>query len=100
MQPDGCIEADPPPTERPKPEELQRVMRLCERPLTTAIPGLNTFADQLALFAFHESYHVGQMAVRLEGPRLSAFGGVVTALVNHVTCAAMVGCQGVLSCGL
>jgi hypothetical protein len=27
-----------------------------------ALPGVKTLADQLAFFAFHESYHVGQLA--------------------------------------
>ena len=28
----------------------------------THLPGVKTFADQIAFYAFHESYHVGQMA--------------------------------------
>ncbi len=71
------------PTQYPSLEEVQRVIRLCNerlhasiatlddarltQPPTTAIPGANTFADQLALFAFHESYHVGQMAYIRKG---------------------------------
>jgi uncharacterized damage-inducible protein DinB len=27
-----------------------------------ALPGVTTLAEQLAFFAFHESYHVGQLA--------------------------------------
>jgi uncharacterized protein YndB with AHSA1/START domain len=34
-----------------------------ERPAPTpGLPGVKTVADQLAFFAFHESYHVGQLA--------------------------------------
>ena len=32
------------------------------RPASLPIPGINTFLDELAFFALHESYHVGQLA--------------------------------------
>jgi uncharacterized damage-inducible protein DinB len=35
--------------------------QLAQQP-SVDLPGANTVADQLALFAFHDSYHVGQMA--------------------------------------
>jgi uncharacterized damage-inducible protein DinB len=31
------------------------------QPPSMNLPGTKTVADQLALFAFHDSYHVGQM---------------------------------------
>lgn len=35
--------------------------RLSEKPNGPALPGVTTTAEQLAFFAFHESYHVGQL---------------------------------------
>jgi hypothetical protein len=32
------------------------------RPASLPIPGLKTFADELAFFALHDAYHVGQLA--------------------------------------
>jgi len=32
------------------------------RPAALPIPGINTLMDELAFFALHESYHVGQLA--------------------------------------
>ena len=32
------------------------------RPASLPIPGINTLIDELAFFALHESYHVGQLA--------------------------------------
>ncbi len=32
------------------------------RPATMQLPGAQTLADQLAFFALHDSYHIGQMA--------------------------------------
>jgi uncharacterized damage-inducible protein DinB len=32
------------------------------RPASLPIPGLKTFTDELAFFALHDSYHVGQLA--------------------------------------
>ena len=32
-----------------------------DRPPSTSLPGADTVADEIALFAFHDSYHVGQM---------------------------------------
>jgi hypothetical protein len=32
------------------------------RPASLPIPGINTLMDELAFFALHESYHVGQLA--------------------------------------
>jgi uncharacterized damage-inducible protein DinB len=62
----------------PSREEIEQVMRdvsarlharlalLDEehltRPATLELPDAKTFADQLAFFALHETYHVGQMA--------------------------------------
>jgi uncharacterized damage-inducible protein DinB len=37
------------------PDQLQ------QPPAGPRLPGANTVADQLAFFAFHESYHVGQI---------------------------------------
>jgi uncharacterized damage-inducible protein DinB len=31
-------------------------------PASLPIPGIKTFADELAFFALHDSYHVGQLA--------------------------------------
>jgi hypothetical protein len=68
-----------PPDRYPPVEEIERVNRdVVERlkntfaaltdadlaaPATaTHLPGVKTLADQIAFYAFHESYHVGQMA--------------------------------------
>jgi uncharacterized damage-inducible protein DinB len=32
------------------------------RPATPQVPGTTTVADELAFFALHESYHVGQLS--------------------------------------
>ena len=32
------------------------------RPASLPIPGIKTLMDELAFFALHESYHVGQLA--------------------------------------
>jgi uncharacterized damage-inducible protein DinB len=32
------------------------------QPATMQLPGTKTVADELAFFAFHDSYHTGQMA--------------------------------------
>jgi uncharacterized damage-inducible protein DinB len=64
--------------EYPSGTEVVRVMReigprlratLCslkdeqlKRPASLPIPGLKTLADELAFFALHDSYHVGQLA--------------------------------------
>ena len=32
------------------------------RPASLGIPGINTLSDELAFFALHDSYHVGQLA--------------------------------------
>lgn len=61
----------------PARDEIERVMRNVSRrlqsrlamlsdvqlaePPAAAIPGVKTIADQVGLFAFHDSYHVGQM---------------------------------------
>jgi uncharacterized damage-inducible protein DinB len=37
------------------------------RPATMQLPGAKTFADELAFFALHDSYHVGQMAYIRKG---------------------------------
>lgn len=37
------------------------------RPGSLPIPGLKTLADELAFFALHESYHVGQLAYVRKG---------------------------------
>lgn len=36
-------------------------------PASIGIPGLNTFSDELAFFALHDSYHVGQLAYIRKG---------------------------------
>ncbi|MBI3402124.1 MAG: DinB family protein [Acidobacteria bacterium] len=62
----------------PSRDEIARVMRdvsprlharlasldddYLARPATMKLPGAKTLADQLAFFALHDSYHVGQMA--------------------------------------
>ena len=68
----------------PEVEDIQRVhhdvtARLKEKmsaltdaelagpPTAPELPGVKTLADQLAFFAFHESYHVGQMAYVRKG---------------------------------
>jgi uncharacterized damage-inducible protein DinB len=61
----------------PSRDEIERVMRdvsprvraklmslndeSLTRPATMQLPGTKTVADELAFFAFHDSYHVGQM---------------------------------------
>lgn len=40
--------------------------QLC-RPSSLPIPGLQTLTDELAFFALHESYHVGQLAYVRKG---------------------------------
>lgn len=37
------------------------------RPGTAGLPFANTLADELAFFAMHDSYHVGQMAYIRKG---------------------------------
>lgn len=37
------------------------------RPASLPIPGLKTLADELAFFALHDSYHVGQLAYIRKG---------------------------------
>jgi uncharacterized damage-inducible protein DinB len=37
------------------------------RPATIGVPGTKTFADELAFFALHDSYHIGQMAYIRKG---------------------------------
>ena len=37
------------------------------RPATLAIPGLKTLADELAFFAMHDAYHVGQLGYIRKG---------------------------------
>jgi hypothetical protein len=62
----------------PSRDEIERVMRdvgprlqaklatldehQLARPASVKLPGAKTMADQLAFFALHDSYHVGQMA--------------------------------------
>lgn len=62
----------------PSPADIERVMRdvssrlraklvslqdeFLARPVTMQIPGTKTVADELAFFALHDSYHVGQLA--------------------------------------
>ncbi len=67
-----------PEDQYPKIQEIERVSRdvderlkkkfaalgtaeLSGPPTVTTLPGVKTLADQLAFFAFHESYHVGQL---------------------------------------
>jgi hypothetical protein len=68
-----------PADQYPKIQEIERVNRdaverlkkrfatltdaeLAGPPTLTVLPGVKTLADQIAFVAFHESYHVGQMA--------------------------------------
>jgi uncharacterized damage-inducible protein DinB len=62
----------------PSRDEIERVMRdvsprlsarlrsitddLLARPATMQVPGTQTLADELAFFALHDSYHVGQLS--------------------------------------
>jgi uncharacterized damage-inducible protein DinB len=62
----------------PSKEEIERVMRdvtarlrtklasvkdeTLAKPATMQVPGTSTVADELAFFALHDSYHVGQLA--------------------------------------
>jgi|SRR5579862_3181616 len=66
------------PNRYPSRDEMERVMREVSQrlhaklaalddaqlaqPPSMNLPGAKTVADQVALFAFHDSYHVGQMA--------------------------------------
>lgn len=70
-------------TRYPSRDEIQRVMReitprlhaklasLTEdsltKPATIGVPGTKTFVDELAFFALHDSYHVGQMVYIRKG---------------------------------
>jgi hypothetical protein len=38
-----------------------------KRPASLSIPGLNTLTDELAFFALHDAYHVGQLAYVRKG---------------------------------
>lgn len=65
-------------SEYPSREDIERVMRdvsprlrakltsltddVLTRPATIQVPGTKTLADELAFFALHDSYHVGQLA--------------------------------------
>src|SRR5262245_11783475 len=62
----------------PSKEEIERVMRdvsprlyaklaslredVLNRPATIQVPGTKTVGDELAFFALHDSYHIGQLA--------------------------------------
>ena len=37
------------------------------RPANIGVPGIKTFADELAFFALHDSYHIGQMVYIRKG---------------------------------
>ena len=78
-------------TQYPSRVEIERVMSDVSRRLhaklatlndeqlgqspTAPLPGANTFADQVALFAFHDSYHVGQLAFIRKGLGYAALAG-------------------------
>jgi hypothetical protein len=49
--------------------------RLGEPPSGPAFPGVNTISDQIAFLAFHEAYHVGQMAYVRKAIGRSAIAG-------------------------
>jgi uncharacterized damage-inducible protein DinB len=67
----------------PSPEEIQRVMRDISprlhakllslkdahlaKPTPIQVPGTQTVADELAFFALHDAYHVGQMVYIRKG---------------------------------
>jgi uncharacterized damage-inducible protein DinB len=71
------------PKEYPSGPEIARVMRdisprlhaalaalqdeQLNRPASLPIPGLNTLTDELAFFALHDAYHVGQLAYVRKG---------------------------------
>jgi uncharacterized damage-inducible protein DinB len=77
--------------EYPSGPEVARVMRevsprLCAllasltdeqlaRPASLPIPGLKTLADELAFFALHDSYHMGQLAYIRKGLGYSGLAG-------------------------
>jgi uncharacterized damage-inducible protein DinB len=62
----------------PARDQIERVMRdvsarlnaklasltddVLKRPATMQVPGTKTVADELAFFAFHDSYHIGQLS--------------------------------------
>jgi len=66
------------PSQYPSRQEIERVMRevsprlrakltsvtdhVLTRPATMQVPGTKTVADELAFFALHDSYHIGQLA--------------------------------------
>jgi uncharacterized damage-inducible protein DinB len=72
----GAARADS--THYPSKDEIERVMRevsprlyaalrsleddVLTRPATIRVPGTKTLGDELAFFALHDSYHVGQLA--------------------------------------
>jgi uncharacterized damage-inducible protein DinB len=72
----GAVLVDP--SRYPSKEEIVRVMRdvsprlstrltslkedVLTKPATMQVPGTKTVADELAFFAFHDSYHVGQLS--------------------------------------
>lgn len=45
------------------------------QPASLPIPGLKTLADELAFFALHDSYHIGQLAYIRKGLGHSALAG-------------------------
>jgi len=65
-------------TQYPSRDEIERMMRTLSprlnaklamladdalnRPATMQVPGTKTVADELAFFAFHDAYHIGQLA--------------------------------------
>ncbi len=72
----GAVLVDP--KQYPSKEEIERVMRdvtarlrakltsvtdeVLAKPATLQVPGTNTVADELAFFAFHDWYHIGQLS--------------------------------------
>jgi uncharacterized damage-inducible protein DinB len=66
------------PAQYPTGDQIERVMRdvsprlnakltsltddILTRPATMQVPGTKTVADELAFFALHDSYHVGQLS--------------------------------------
>jgi uncharacterized damage-inducible protein DinB len=65
-------------TQYPSRDDIERVMRsvsprlnaklasladdVLNRPATMQVPGTKTVADELAFFALHDSYHIGQLS--------------------------------------
>ena len=75
----------------PTADEIERVMRdvsprlnakltsltddVLTRPASIQVPGTTTLSDELAFFALHESYHVGQLSFIRKSPGYPGLAG-------------------------